>query len=191
MLSLSGFSTNQANSKKPKTFTIIVLRRCDHGQLNIKLSKKEYRILASQDNYIFVMNKCSKFYTDTIVIPPQEHVNIFSHKLPKKRIRENRGGESIKTNALRQSEKNLFWLKSTIWLVTVMLWMFSGGFNRSLGEFRWFQLVSGWFQVVSDCPLFSSYEKIPATLTLNKDFLQHRLKMRVHASSLLVNLLLE
>ena len=70
------FFNQPSKLKKNKTFTIKVLSRYDHGQLNIKLSKKEYRILASQDNYIFVMNKCSKFSTNMIVIP---HMLTFFH----------------------------------------------------------------------------------------------------------------
>ena len=47
------------------------------------------------------------------------------------------------------------------------------------------------FWVVSGRSSFSNYEKIRATLSLNNDFLKYRLKMRVHASSLFVKLLLE
>ena len=76
--------------------------------------RKEYRILASQDNYIFVMNKCSKFYTNTIVMPPQEHVNMFSKHF--KTIRE----------------------KPILTKINNMV-----GYSHVMDVFRWFQPVSG------------------------------------------------
>ena len=44
-------------------------------------------------------------------------------------------------------------------MVSVTSWVVSGGFKKCLSCFRWFQLVSGWFQVV---PGFSNYDRTVA-----------------------------